>query len=137
MAIVYPGLRTFTGRSVVNATPTSADSAATAGDIIDCGGMTICGLGLTTATSDTNYSFRVGHTTGAMRIIGTSSGGPLTFGSTVAAVMPGRAIGFDPAPFFGFRFVQLLVGTSAAPLSPAVTASSNYEVYLTLAGMVK
>lgn len=121
MALVFPSRRTPTqGGYGSVAISTNADGI-TGADVIDCGGLAFCGMEVSTASSDANYSFKGGNTTGALQTLVNSTGDVITKGSTVAGVTPGKTILFDPAPFAGLRYIQIMSGTSAAAIAGAST----------------
>lgn len=114
---------------------TNADGITGAG-IADLGGMTLSGVQISTSSSSANYSFRGGHTSGTLQTIGSSSGDVLTVGSTVAGVSPGKTILFSPDRFAGVRFLQVMSGTTAAPIAGASTGLTM-NLLLTHYGAIK
>ena len=123
MAIVLPDRNSpdQKARGTV-AISTNADGI-TGADVLDCGGLVLCGMEISTASSDANYTFRGGRTTGTLQTLVNSTGDAITKGSTVAGVTPGKTIVFDPAPFAGIRFLQVFSGTSAAPIAGSTGAT--------------
>ena len=101
---------------------TNADGI-TGADILDCGGLALCGMEVSAGSSSANYTFRGGHTTDLLQTLVTSSGGLFTIGTTVAGISPGKTFIFDPATFAGIRYIQVFSGTSAAAIAGATGIS--------------
>lgn len=124
MAIVYPTNKTSSQRAYATVSLSTAADGITGSDVVDCGGLTLSGLALTTLVSTAcTYTFRggvsVGSSTGAtdgysdLLPVYSSSGALISYGST--AVNPvGSVLAFDPAPFMGLRYIQLVSNTTAA-----------------------
>lgn len=102
---------------------TNADGV-TGAQVADMGGCALAALIPSTLTSDANYSFRAGHTTAFMGTVRNSTGGILTIGSTAAGAGAGQVIAFDPAPFTGLRFIQVISGTTAAAIAAASSGAT-------------
>ena len=136
MALVLPDRRTPNQRSFGTVAISTNADGITGADVLDCGGLTFCGMQISTGSSDANYTFRGGNTTGTLQTLVNSTGDAITKGSTVAGVMPGKTIVFDPAPFAGIRYLQVFSGTSAAPLAGATTGLTM-GIFLTPFGPVK
>ena len=135
MAIVLPDRRTPNQRSRGTVSISTNVDGITGADVLDCGGLSLCGMEVSAGSSDANYSFRGGHTTSLLQTLVNSTGDVITKGSTVAGVTPGKTILFDPAPFTGIRYIQVFSGTSAAAIAGATGISMG--LFLTPFGPVK
>ena len=119
MAVVYTDRRTPDQRARGTVAISTNADGVTGADVLDCGGLSLCGMEVSTGSSDANYTFFGGYTTDRLASLVNSTGDAITKGSTVAGVTPGKTIIFDPSPFVGLRFIQIRSGTSAAPIAGA------------------
>lgn len=95
---------------------TNADGV-TGADIADLGGLSFCGMSLSSNSTDANYSFKGAVDSTNLQTLLTTTGGILTYGTTTAGGMNGRTVVFDPAPFAGIRFLQVVSGTTVTPIA--------------------
>lgn len=111
---------------------TNADGV-TGSDIADLGGMSLCGMALSSGSTDANYSFKgsIDQSTNLQTLLSTT-GGILAFGSTVAGAMNGRTMIFDPSIFAGIRFLQVVSGTTVAPI--AGSSGSTVQLFAATIG---
>ena len=127
MALVYPDHRTHNQKSLGTVAISTNADGITGADVLDCAGLVLTGMVVSTGSSDANYTFRGGHTTASLQTLVNSTGDAITKGSTIAGVTPGKTIVFDPAPFSGVRFIQVF-SSSCASVTPRPCASRNASV---------
>ena len=108
---------------------------STNSDVIDCGGLSVTAIALSTLVSAAcTYNIAGGlSSTSCQTIIG-STGNTVSYGSTLVT-MQGRTFVVDPAFFAGFRYIRLdsLTTGGAAPNASGAT----YQVFLAPYGQVK
>ena len=117
MAVVTADRKTPNQRARGTVAISTNVDGITNADVLDCGGLALCGMEVSAGSSDANYSFRGGHTTSLLQTLVTSSGAVITIGTTNAGVSPGKTFTFDPAQFAGIRYIQVFSGTSAAAIA--------------------
>jgi hypothetical protein len=114
----FPGSKTF----ATQALSTNADGI-TGADLVDSAGCTLAAIELSSNSTDANYSLRASiDSTDALKTVLTSTGGIVTFGTTAAGISSNRIITFDPSPYEGLRYLQIMSGTTAAPIAGATSS---------------
>jgi hypothetical protein len=119
----FPGSKTWASQAL----STNADGI-TGADLVDSAGGTLAGIELSSNSTDANYSLRASiDSTANLKTVLNSTGGVVTFGTTAAGVSSNRIITFDPSPYEGLRYLQVMSGTTAAPIPAA--AGSEVKIY--------
>lgn len=126
MALVYTKEKAPQARTWGTVALSTNADGITGADIIDCGGLSLAAIELSTVCTDANYSLKVGiDSTAVMQTLLGTTGNTVTFGSTGAGVTTGKTIGFDPAPFAGFRFLQVMSGVPGTAIANASGATAR------------
>lgn len=109
---VSPSLRSWATATVT----TAADGLS---DAIDCGGLTLSQIEMSTAWTDAPLMF-LGSvlSSGNLKQVFTTTGGRLTFQTSAS-----RSLVFDPYQFAGYRFIQLASGDSSTAVAQAAARS--------------
>lgn len=126
MATVFPTYKSPSLKGVASVNLSTATDGVTGADAADCGGLVLSGLDLSTTVSTAcTYGFKgSADSTSNMRTVYNSSGAVLAYGST--GVDPrGTYLAFDPAPFAGLRFIQLVSLTTGAAAANATGATAK------------
>lgn len=122
---LYPSYKAPSMKGSVSVALSTSTDGVTGSDIVDSGGLALAGIDLATSVSTAcTYSFKGSpDSTSALHTVYTSTGGLLTYGSTLVDPR-GTYLAFDPAPFSGIRFIQLvsLTTSAAAPNATGATA---------------
>lgn len=72
---VYPDWRSKKGNGFVSNVYVSSNAdGITGADVVDLGGLSLCGMVISTLSSDANYSFRGGPTTALLQTLANSTG---------------------------------------------------------------
>jgi hypothetical protein len=109
----YPNKKTPDQRSFAAATVTTAADGLS--DVIDCGGLTLAAIKMSTAWTDAPLMLLGSFDSSAsMFPLFTTTGGRLTHQTSAS-----RMLTFDPAPFAGLRFLQLASGDSSTAVAQA------------------
>lgn len=134
MALVYPTRKSGSMKAVGTVNLSTAVDGLTGADILDTGGLTLSGLSLSTlANPACTYSFRAGMRTGSTAGDGSTSNLcdlQYVFGTTGTIIMYGSTLvtsanlilAFDPAPFEGLRFIQVVSNTTGQPAANSAGA---------------
>lgn len=126
MALVRPNLHAPSAKAFVTAAISTNADGTTGADVVDCTGYALASLELSSVCTDANYSFNVSMSSSAiLKTLMTTTGGVLTYGTTGAGVTSGRTMQFDPAFWCGVRYIQVVSGTTAAPIANATGAAAN------------
>lgn len=97
-------------------------------DVIDCGGLTLCAVALSTLVSAAcTYTVAGGLSSTSLQTLSGTTGNTIGFGST-AATMIGRTFIFDPAQYSGIRFIRLDSQTTSAGAPNA--AGATYQAFM-------
>lgn len=112
-----PVIKTPNQRSFATATVTTAADGLS--DVVDCGGMTLAAINMSTAWTDAPLMFLGSMDSSAtLRQIFTTTGGRLTYQTSAS-----RMLTFDPYAFAGVRFLQLASGDSSTAVAQAAARS--------------
>jgi hypothetical protein len=120
----YPGKRTPDQRTFATLTITTAADGLS--DVLDCGGLTACNIGMSTAWTEGPISFlgSIGSSTSMQSLYDLASSGtgaPVEISFTSTA---GRIVVLDPHHFWGVRFLQLRSGSSSTGIAVQQAARS-------------
>jgi len=124
MAVVYPLIKAGATRTWATVALSTNADGITGADVCDTGGLALAGVALSTlAGSSCYYTIRggisAGTSTGAtdglsdLTYVYGTTGGLLTLGTTGVALL-GKTMLFDPAPYLGLRYIQLVSNTTGA-----------------------
>lgn len=103
-----PNQRTFVSLTI----STAADGLST---VLDCGGMVVASIQMSTAWTTADLTFLGSPVSSAtLQDLYTSTGGALTFVTTAL-----HNVTCDPFPFSAMRFIQLRSGTTATAVAQA------------------
>lgn len=120
----YPGKRTPDQRTFATLTVTTAADGLS--DVLDCGGLTVCSIEMSTAWTDAPISFLGSMNSsntlaGVYDLASSGTGAPVEVSFTSTA---NRLVTMDPHHLWGVRFLQIRSGSSSTGVTAQAAARS-------------
>lgn len=124
-------IETPSGRTWVRAYLSSAALGTTNADVIDCGGLALSGIYISSnASTACTYRIYGGLDSTNVQQCLTSTGAIVRLGSTLSTNLVGRLTIFDPAPYAGLRYIQF-VSETTSDFAPNSSGDANGNAYIT------